>query len=712
MNFKGWEKVEDDGKTAKLRHEKGHEMVIAIKSLPRLQQEAIKRLKMAKGGKVEDESYQGTLVRWAKNERNVHKDEGSAKLHEKFAKDEAKGRAEQEREVKPDLKGLADGGEVRKEKGFWESEHGKQAIAAQNKEVENIRQRGDNVKAGKPNPKVKYYADGSLDEVQGADDSQGQAGPPDQSQPSAAAPITINVGAPQQPQVPQQAQAIAPSQSPPVTPDQPVMPQANVVNPRGDGNEQEAQKTLNANAQAQAAIQGKAAIEAAQAQAVAPAESEKVKSDQDVAKFQADAYNDIKKHADDYNQFVASHPIDNERWLHNRSTGSKIANGIGLFLGGLGSASGGHNFAMDFMQKQIDRDVLAQQQDINNKHSVFGAYQQLYGDSNVAANLAKASSLDILNHKIQLAAAQLGTPQSQYNAAMANQDLSKTSDELRQKSVSILGSRYQGGGGGGAAPAQGSKGAPTASPGLGRAPQSQLAPPIPGQPLTADQKAAGYSMDADGGVRGAGSGSAPAGNYESPKVSTILAPGAMGALAKMRQNTFKYPPEVMSKMYDEYQGAAQAENALQTIREEFAKMAEERNGLSGYIHRNINPHVIAGLGAGVGGLGGLLVGAPVKGAEFGAGIGEVGGQAIKNMTNSPKNKDYDTHQGALTGAVASALAKTNIGSDQIREIVQAIRPDGWDGKSDLDERFNSLVEKVRTATPHSYLESAGLWKKK
>ena len=137
----------------------------------------------AKGGGI---SMQGMDIRHG----NETKDPDKKAMAKDLARKEASGRAEEERYVKPKMKGLAEGGqpedapnnggnpaidtivpdtgygkiiimkkadggevkyqrveheqgsaaEARQRKGFWESEHGKQALNAQNKEVKKIQQ--------------------------------------------------------------------------------------------------------------------------------------------------------------------------------------------------------------------------------------------------------------------------------------------------------------------------------------------------------------------------------------------------------------------------------------------------------------------------------------------------------------------------------------------------------------------------------------------
>ena len=102
----------------------------------------------AKGGKVGEKSgtsMQGMDVR----HRNETNDPEKKAMARDMARTEAKGRAQEERYIKPDIKGLAKGGGVYGGgKGghlpgtnpeFWQTEHGKQALAAANKESDKIK---------------------------------------------------------------------------------------------------------------------------------------------------------------------------------------------------------------------------------------------------------------------------------------------------------------------------------------------------------------------------------------------------------------------------------------------------------------------------------------------------------------------------------------------------------------------------------------------
>ncbi len=84
--------------------------------------------------------------------------------------------------------------------------------------------------------------------------------------------------------------------------------------------------------------------------------------------------------------------IKPNQYLENMGTGSKIASAIGLFLGGLGSAyTGQGNPAMDFLNKQIDRDIDSQKSGLNNKMNVYHGYLEKYKNASVAEQMTRAT---------------------------------------------------------------------------------------------------------------------------------------------------------------------------------------------------------------------------------------------------------------------------------------------------------------------------------
>lgn len=440
MDFSNWKKLKDDGKSCTLIHPKGHTMTIAVKALPKIQQEAIKRLKMADGGKIEKEegmSEQGKDVRYGHKSYNREDKE----MSKDFAKEEAKGRAEFERTVKPKMKGLAEGGKINYQ-SYKNKELAKRGHEELKKKIPSEEQRAKNKEFWnqadavlKTTPKngqyqyadggVAHYDEGTSDapvsesDVPAQEDQDGTQAPVHNG-----SPIVINVG---------QAQPQGQNQVP-----QPELPQTPPP-PATASIPAEAQKTLGSIDQQKAAIQGQAEIEAAKAKAAEPAIAENIQSQRELQQSAQNALDNVNQHVDDFNSYMDKNGIINPKhYQENMTSGQKVSTAIGLFLGGMGVPFGGHNYAFDFLNKQIDRDIAAQGQNIENKKTVLGAYQQLYGENTAAIAAARATMDHIYAKRIEQSAIQLGTPQAKVNAQIGITKLMQDSVEKRQEAAALL----------------------------------------------------------------------------------------------------------------------------------------------------------------------------------------------------------------------------------------------------------------------------------
>jgi hypothetical protein len=75
-----------------------------------------------------------------------------------------------------------------------------------------------------------------------------------------------------------------------------------------------------------------------------------------------------------------NHPINENHYMENQGAGQKVANALGLILGGFKQGLvGGSNPAMDFINSQIDRDINAQKARADQQNTIYGAYKNLYG---------------------------------------------------------------------------------------------------------------------------------------------------------------------------------------------------------------------------------------------------------------------------------------------------------------------------------------------
>lgn len=103
--------------------------------------------------------------------------------------------------------------------------------------------------------------------------------------------------------------------------------------------------------------------------------------------------------------------INEGRLMANRSTGSKIANAIGLLAGGMSSGTlGGENPAVKAINENIARDIDQQKANLSNKQSLFQAYNHILGNAKDAQAMTAAVMSQKYANDIKLAAANAATP--------------------------------------------------------------------------------------------------------------------------------------------------------------------------------------------------------------------------------------------------------------------------------------------------------------
>jgi hypothetical protein len=391
MDFSSWKKKCEDGKTCTLVHPKGHTMTIAMKALPAIQREQLKRLKFDEGGKVPVPPQQQS----SDPDKQVR------------AKQMAQGA--QQSGGMPDLTTMAD-----RLKNAWE-------------------------KGGK----VQKYDDGTPDGTVEKDDSGTTHN---------GSPININIGVPGQSAQPAQPQI----SKGPATPPSPMNYQnQNISAPQENPTlGTEAQRTLESQNAGLTGIEQGRQADAAEAAAKAKYAQENVGAQQNLLKFQQAAINDIGTHTKELETNLKD--INPNHYQENPGVGKKVATAIGLALGGFGTPFGGHNYAMDFLNNQINRDVAAQEKNNENKKTVWGAWNQLYNNKAAATQLALATTKDIYARQAELAALQQGDLRAQAAANAMKQKWGADSFQHRNNAAQILSEQ----GGGVQAPAQQQKQGP------------------------------------------------------------------------------------------------------------------------------------------------------------------------------------------------------------------------------------------------------------
>lgn len=534
MDFRGWKKVCEDGKTCTLEHPKGHKLMVALRGLSSVHREQIRHLKLAEGGEVK---------------KNAHPNTGKQIPQEAI---DLSNRAAMDVNAK------------------WKSAYPNGETA--HSEHKKLR---------------KNYDDGGA--VAANDQSSDDQGPNGNNHTF----ITINAApapggaaapqqtAPQSPANPAAQLARAPLQ---VVPPAPVQGIPNIL-PNGQPNPSAISKN------AQLIPEAQKDIDIAQAKGEAQNLGQTNEAlGQSMEDYQ-NRYNDLSGHVKDFADYMQKNPIDPKHYQENMGSGAKVATALGLFFGGLGVPFGGHNYAQDFLNKQIDRDIEAQKSKAEQQKTIYGAYKELYGEGKEALAATKATMLDIANNRQKLIAAQLGTPQAyQKSLALSNQLAIDKGKALRE----------------GAAPLN-------VLPGFNPNTGASGAPKNGMKPINNNM------------------GNAKPGGQAPPAAASehILVPGS----SKMIPN-LQYNPQtsgMVPAILEQHAKADLADKAIDTINQYFPQTVATAQSGAGYLHRKAQS----------------LANAPLIGPEIAA-----AGNTIFDTQNT---RDYDRAYSAIVGAVRGAL---------------------------------------------------------
>lgn len=170
------------------------------------------------------------------------------------------------------------------------------------------------------------------------------------------------------------------------------------------------------------------------------ANSDILTSDVDAKKDLMDGF---KQNTDDFQNsqkqfmqdFMNNH-VNPNHYQESMSSGQKVGTAIGLLLGGISTPfTHQGNPALDFLNKQIDRDIEAQQSRIGQQKTLLEANQNLYHDQLMATNATRIQLNDITTAKIQQAAANLGTPAAKAAADLAASQFKLQNNNLLQQNA-------------------------------------------------------------------------------------------------------------------------------------------------------------------------------------------------------------------------------------------------------------------------------------
>lgn len=145
-------------------------------------------------------------------------------------------------------------------------------------------------------------------------------------------------------------------------------------------------------------------------QAQANIAQEQIQQQQNFMKHAQDSYNDLNQErmglVDDYKKGL----INPNHYMENMSSEGKVGTAIGLFLGGFGGIGNHPNAAMDFLNKQIDRDIQSQVHNQDTRSNLLNANLRQFGNMNDALSMTRVMMADIYKTKIEEQAAKAADP--------------------------------------------------------------------------------------------------------------------------------------------------------------------------------------------------------------------------------------------------------------------------------------------------------------
>lgn len=156
------------------------------------------------------------------------------------------------------------------------------------------------------------------------------------------------------------------------------------------------------------------------------------------------SYNELNQSRMDLMQDIKDGHINPNHYMDSQSNLGKISTAIGLIMGGIGGgATGQGNPALDFINKQIDRDIESQKATLNSKHTLLSATMQQFGNIRDAEQMARVYQTDIYKAKLEQALATAKSPMAKANLQKAIGELEMTAaphlQEMAQKKAILSG---------------------------------------------------------------------------------------------------------------------------------------------------------------------------------------------------------------------------------------------------------------------------------
>lgn len=128
--------------------------------------------------------------------------------------------------------------------------------------------------------------------------------------------------------------------------------------------------------------------------------------------------------------------VDPDRYWNNKSTGGQISSIIGILASGF-NPTHNPNAAIEMLNKSIDRDIEAQKMDIGKKQNLLSAANDHFHNIQSAADFHRILANDLVSHKIDQALAQAATPAAQAELMKARGAL-KFDSEMRMAQIGAM----------------------------------------------------------------------------------------------------------------------------------------------------------------------------------------------------------------------------------------------------------------------------------
>lgn len=400
---------------------------------------------------------------------------------------------------------------------------------------------------------------------------------------------------------------------------------------------------------------------------------------------------------------IADNQINPNSYREHMGVGRKVLTAIGMILGGAGAGLvGGNNPAEDFLKDQINRDIDAQKARSKQVETVYGFYKQLYGDENVATNLAKVTMNNVAATQMARTAAKYATPEAQANNAIYQAKIGAENNGLYQKSAGLLGNLEN---------PKLNQAAPQAAP--QEAPTDngeRIIPPKEGEKFEPDLSSNGpgfmsakqiaYMKENPSMVRGSSASASLNKNKQAPKEdyyhAHVLTPEAERLVNNVKRgadaDTQNYHPAM-----EQLTHAQQVEKQIENIRALYPKLRAEST-YSGMLKSHL-PNIASAAKAGAGN----------NYLDTAGNLVTHAGNLLTDISGGQQQVGYEADKAALLTYLKTAMPTAT--EDQIKELMAAKIPGKLDSDENYKKKLDDIIDSLLSTIKTTYLPK-GAYKKR